>query len=162
MFKINDRRLKISICFKVLLFGPLVVVGRNLWNRVFPTFRFSLLPSALAFSWNCIIYFFLNFGMALETHMKLCVTAEFSRNFFFAQKNGEMDQKWTRIWFIMKLYVICCFPAQISHFGKFWCMRYGPKCSQPMRLEDFLTNHISRTNQWNGLIFCMLIQIHIK
>ena len=34
--------------------------------------------------------------MALETHMKLCVTAEFSRNFFFCAKkwgNGpKMDQ----------------------------------------------------------------------
>ena len=41
-------------------------------------------------------------------------------------------------------------------------LRYGPKCSQPLRLQDFLINHISRTNKWNSLICCMLIQIYIN
>ena len=35
-----------------------------------------------------------------------------------------------------------------------------PKCSQPIRLQDFLIRYISRINQWNSLIFCMLIQTH--
>ena len=50
-------------------------------------------------------------------------------------------------------------PAQIPYLGKFWFLRYGQKCSQPIRLQDFVINHFSRTN---SLIFCMLIQIHIK
>ena len=29
----------------------------------------------------------------------------------------------------------------------------GQKYSQPIRMQDFLINHISRTNQWNSLIF---------
>ena len=62
-----------------------------------------------------------------------------------------------RICSIMKIYNICCVPAKIPYLGKFWFLRYGPKCSQPIRLQDFLINHISRTNQWNSLIFCMLI-----
>ena len=92
MFKVNNRRLKISICFRVLPFGPLVVAGRNLWNRVCLTFRSSLLPSALAFSWNCIIYFS-NFAMVLETLMKLCMTAQSFGKTFFAPKIGEMGKK---------------------------------------------------------------------
>ena len=60
------------------------------------------------------------------------------------------------------MYIICCVPAQIPYFGKFCFLRYGPKCSQPIRLQDFLINHISRTNHWSSLIFCVLIQIHIN
>ena len=57
------------------------------------------------------------------------------------------------------MYIIYYVPAQIPYLGKFWFLRYGQKCSQPIRLQDFLINHFSRTN---SLIFCMLIQIHIK
>ena len=42
-------------------------------------------------------FFFLNFGMVPEAHMKLCVTAGFSEKIFFCYiicKNGpEMGQK---------------------------------------------------------------------
>ena len=44
----------------------------------------------------------------------------------------------------MKVYIICYVPAQIPYLGKFWFLRYTPKCSQPIRLQDFLINHISR------------------
>ena len=37
----------------------------------------------------------------------------------------------------MKIYVSCV-PAQIPYLGKFWFLRYGPKCSQLIRLQDFL------------------------
>ena len=40
-----------------------------------------------------------------------------------------------------------CAPAQIPYLGKFFFKRYWPKCTQPMRSQDFSTNHISRTNQ---------------
>ena len=29
---------------------------------------------------------------------------------------------------------------QISYLGKFWFLRYGPKCSWPIRLQDFFIN----------------------
>ena len=54
---------------------------------------------------------------------------------------------------IMKIYIIYCVPAKISFFRKFFLLRCRPWCSQPIRLQDFLTNHISRTNQWDSLIF---------
>ena len=63
---------------------------------------------------------------------------------------------------IMKIYIICCSPAQIPYFGKFLLQRYKPKYSQPIRLQDFLIDYISRTSQWYSLIFCVLIQISIN
>ena len=60
---------------------------------------------------------------------------------------------------IMKIYIICCVPAQILCLGKILFLRYKPKWSQPVRFQDFLNQHFSRTNQWNSIILCMLIQI---
>ena len=45
---------------------------------------------------------------------------------------------------MVKTYIICCIPGQISYLGKFLILRYGSKCSQLIRLQDFLTNHIFR------------------
>ena len=41
------------------------------------------------------------------------------------------------IWSIMKVYTICCILAQIPYLGKIWFLKYGPKCSWPIRLQDF-------------------------
>ena len=137
----------------------------------------SVLPSVQAFSWNCIIVFFLNFSIVLETHLKLCMTAGFSRKIFplklenrpkIGQKQGFLnllknfviDFFW--ICSIMKIYIICSVPTQIPYLGKNFFQRCGPKCCEPIRLQDFLINHIFRTNRWNSLIFYMLIQIHMK
>ena len=62
----------------------------------------------------------------------------------------------------MKIYNICCVSAEMPYLGNFWFLRYGLKCSLSIRLQDFLIDHISRSNQWNSPIFCMLIQIHIN
>ena len=116
----------------------------------------------------------------IETHIKLRVwQSRIFQKKMFCHKNWEngpkMGQKqgfldilknfvvnfyW--ICSIMKIYIIYCVPAQIPYLGKFWFLRYGPKWSQPIRLQDFLINHISRTDQWNSLFFCMLIQIQKK
>ena len=60
----------------------------------------------------------------------------------------------------MNVYITSNVPVQIPYLGKFLFLGLGPKCSQPIRLQDFLINDISRTNKSNNLIFCMLIQIH--
>ena len=62
----------------------------------------------------------------------------------------------------MKIYIIYWVPAQYPYQGKFLFQRYWPKCSELIRLQDFLINHISKTNQRNSLIFCMLMQVHIN
>ena len=117
--------------------------------------------------------------MVLETHMKLCVTEpDFLEKIFWPQnwENGpKMGQKMgflnilknfviTFCWIcsIMKIYIIYYLPEQIPYLGKLWFPRYGPKCSQPIRLQDVLIEHIFRTNQWNSLIFFIVIKIHIN
>ena len=61
-----------------------------------------------------------------------------------------------RVFSIMKIFVTYCFRTQIIYLRKFLFLRYEPKYSQPTRLQDFLINHISRTNHWNS----MFIQIY--
>ena len=115
-------------------------------------------------------------GVFLESYHQSFISFGMSQIFqnFFPQKIGKMDQKQVFLnllksfinnfhWIcsIMKIYIICCVLVQVSYLGKLWFLRYGPKCSQPIRLQNFLINNISRTNHWNNLIFCMLIQIHI-
>ena len=133
-------------------FGPSAVAGIVLWSRVCPSFRASF----RAFSSNCIINFFLNYDMVLGTHMKLCVTAGFSWKKILLQKLGKWTKNGSKTRFSEN-----CVLAQSPYSRKFWFLRYEPKCSQPIRLQDFLIKHISRSNQWNSLIFCMLIQIHM-
>ena len=41
------------------------------------------------------------------------------------------------IWFIIKVNIICCIPAQIPYLGKICFLRNWPKCSQLIRLQDF-------------------------
>ena len=45
----------------------------------------------------------------------------------------------------LKIYIICCVSTQIPYLGKFLFLRYAPKCSQPIKLQDFLIDHIFRT-----------------
>ena len=106
--------------------------------------------------------FFLKFGKLLEVHMKLCVTElDFRRKIFFCpkiEKKGPKEAKnmvfsicWKIWWLIFTEF--CTNPI----LGKVFVPEIWPKCSQPIRLQDFLINYISRINQWNSLIFCMLI-----
>ena len=111
----------------------------------------SILPSSICpgifLEWY---YFFLNFGLVLGTYTKLCVTAGFSGKILFAPKMGKMGQKqgflnllknlvinfyW--IYSIMKIYIICCVPAQIPYLGKFLFVRYRSKCSQANQIAGF-------------------------
>ena len=91
--------------------------------------------------------------MVLESHVKLCVEKP-----DFPGKNLFINIY--QIWSKMKIYISCCVPAKMLHLENFLFLRYGQKCSEPIRLQNFLINHISRSNQW--IFFCMLIQIHIQ
>ena len=128
------------------------------------------------FSGNFIISFFLNFlhngrDPYEVVHDRILIFWKFfcPTNL---KKGPKMNQKqgfllknliiyFCWICSIMKTYIIWCVPAQIPYLGNFLFLRYGPKCSQPIRLQDSLINHISRTNQWNSPFFCMFIQILI-
>ena len=91
--------------------------------------------------------------MVIETHMTFCVTEQ-----DFPEDEPKMGQKqsflnlfksliisfyW--IFSIMKIYLICCVLAQIPYLGKMLSLRYGPECSQAIRLQNFSIGHISRT-----------------
>ena len=67
------------------------------------------------------------------------------QDFLNLLKNVVINFCW--ICSIMKMYIIWCVPAQIPFLGKFLFLRYGPKCSQPVKLQDFLISLISRTSQ---------------
>ena len=123
---------------------------------VLPSFRLSF---CLSFRLSgCFLGIVSLPNMVLETHLKLCATAGFSRN-VFAPKIRKMGQKqglWnllknfviTFFWIcsIMKIYIISCVPAQIPYLEK--------------RTEQNSKIHcMSKMNQWNELIFYMLVQI---
>ena len=60
--------------------------------------------------------------------------------FFILLKGLVLNFNW--ICSIMKIFIICYVPAQIPYLGKFLFLRYTAKCSQPIRLQDFLINYI--------------------
>ena len=88
--------------------------------------------------------------MVIENHVKLCVTKpDFSKKFSLPRKSTKMSfffhisenfvisfgWKWSK----MKDHIVINFLAQITYLPKFWFLRYGPKSSQPIRLQDFKT-----------------------
>ena len=137
------------------IFGPPEVA-----RRVCLSFCLSVCPSVCPFvllsvqacSWNCIISFFLNFGMVvLETHIKLYVTEPDFLEKICCPKNQENEPKMGQkqvflnlfkhflinfywICAIMKIYIISCVSAEIPYLGKFWFLRYRPNFSKPIRL----------------------------
>ena len=118
---------------------------------VCPSIHPSLLPSG-CFLWILSLVLSKFWHGARNVYEVVLDRAGFSRKSFFATKIRKMDQKWAKnrvfliywkIWFcwicsVMKTYIICCVPEQIPYFGKFLFLRYRPKCSQSIRLSDFL------------------------
>ena len=50
-------------------------------------------------------------------------------------KNLVINFSW--IWSQIKVCSISCILALIPYMGKIWFLRFGPKCSQPIRLQGF-------------------------
>ena len=74
---------------------------------------------------NCLKKFFLTPNWENEPNI----------GFFGFIEKLVIDFYW--ICSIMKVYIICCVPSQIPYLGKILLLRYGPKHSQPIRLQDF-------------------------
>ena len=49
------------------------------------------------------------------------------------------------------MYIVCCVLAQILYWEKSCSLDIKPKCSHPIRLQDFEINYFSRAKQ-NSLI----------
>ena len=86
--------------------------------------------------------------MVLESHVKLCVTeSDFLRKKFcpknwenvpkIGQKQGLFNLLENVVISFYWIYIIYCVPAQTPYLVELLFLRYGPKCSQPIRLEDF-------------------------
>ena len=90
----------------------------------------------------------------LEIHIKLCVTEpDFPEKLVLSQNLGKWNKNGPKTgffefierfghYFLLNLFynenVYCCVPPQIPYLRKFLFLRYGPKYSQPIRLQDFL------------------------
>ena len=48
-----------------------------------------------------------------------------------------------------------------THLTKFWILSYGPKCCQPIKLQDSLKCNIVRKRWMVKYIFCMQINIEV-
>ena len=95
----------------------------------------------------------------LGSHVVLCMTEADCLKIMFCPPNGENRPSpgffecigkfrffsqffiFLSTWSIMKVYImviLACFRKFL--IGKFWFLRYGPKCSWPIRLQDFSIN----------------------
>ena len=134
------------------LIGLLAMARRVIWIR-------SVRPSVQKFSWNWLFSFFRELKMVLGTHVVLCMTEpDFLKKMFYPQ-NGENRPSpgffecigkfsfFSVLYFFISLvyneslyYCNCCMLEQISYSWKFWFLKYGSKCSWPIRLQDFSIN----------------------
>ena len=140
------------------LIGSLVMARRVIWIS-------SVRSSVWKFSWNWLFSFFLELNMMLGANVVLCMTEPDFFKIIFCPKNGEnrpslgfferiekfsFFSQFFRVFFQFGneslYYWNCCMLEQISYLAKFWFLRYGPKCSWPIRLWDFSINR--RTLNW--------------
>ena len=118
--------------------------------------RVMLISSALQFFWEL--------NMVLGAHVVLCIIEpDLLKKYFtsiirkIGQAEGSLNVQESSafVFFLFFLFFIffisvvyneslyycnSCMLEQISYLGKFWFLRYGPKCSWPIRLQDFSIN----------------------
>ena len=106
------------------------------------------------------LQFFLEPHMVLGAHVVLCMTKpNFLKKMFYPQ-NGENRpspgffeciEKFRFFFLVLYFFISVVYNEslyyrnsfmleQISYLGKFWFLRYDPKCSWPIRLQDFSIN----------------------
>ena len=138
------------------LIGLLAMARRVIWIR-------SVRPSVQKFSWNWLFSFFRELNMVLGAHVVLCMTEpDFLKKMFYPQNGenrpspgffeciGKSSYFFSVLYFFINLvyneslyYCNSCMLEQMSYLGKFWFLWYGPKCSWPIRLQNYLINHRS-------------------
>ena len=107
-----------------------------LWIRVCPSFHPSFHLSGCFLGIVSLV--FSKFWHDARNPYEVVCDSQIFQKKHFAQKIGKMGQKqgflnilknfvinfyW--ICSIMKIYIICCVPAQIPNWEKFWFLRYG-------------------------------------
>ena len=129
----------------VVIIGLPAVAGRVLWIRV----RRSVFQSGSFLGIGSLV-----FSKTQHSVRGPCLVvrdrADFLKILFLPQKWGKWAKNkvfwiywkiWSLIffwiWSIKKHYKIFCILAQIPYLGKICFLRYGPKCSRPIRLQYF-------------------------
>ena len=121
-------------------------------NKVYPFF-YSEVFMELA------LQFFLGTQHGVRGHVVLCMTESDLLKKMFYSRNGEIrpspgffECKESSVFFLVlylflslvynesSYYCNFCMLEQISYLEKFWFLKYGPKCSWPIRLQDFPIN----------------------
>ena len=124
-------------------------------NRVCPSFRPSFHLSGCFLGIVLLIFSKFWHGARIPCEVVRDRVGFFGKK-CFVPKIGKMGQKQVFFQFIGKfghqfslnliynenLYYLLC-PCTNPISVKILFLRYGPKCSQPIRLQDFLINHIS-------------------
>ena len=124
------------------------VAWRVLWNSACPSFHPSFHP--FTFYLGSFMAFYLKFWHGARKHMNLCMTEPgFSKKdlpqkfgkrtknvpntdfVFNLLKNVVINFYW--IYSVKKIYLLC----SCTNPGKILFQIYGPKYSQPIRLQDF-------------------------
>ena len=82
------------------------------------------------------------------------------QGFFNLLENLVINFNW--IWYIMEIYIICCVSSQVPYFWKNFVPEICAKMFSANQIAGFFIQPYLQTNQWNSLIFCMLIQIRIN
>ena len=164
------QNLSVTVHFLFRIIETPTVARRVLWNRVFPSFRPYVFASVCPSVFLELHHYFSEFWHGAKNSFEVKRDrARFSRKTFLPEKLGKWSKNGPKQGFfnwlsnfvinffwicsIMEIYIICCVPARIPYLIKclfLWC---GPKCSQSIRLQNFLISNISRTSQWNSLIF---------
>ena len=73
---------------------------------------------------------------------------------FLANLKNRFCRKWTK----METNIITDISPPIPYLAKFWFLSYGPKCCQPIKLQDFLKCNISKKKWMMKFIFGMQIK----
>ena len=104
------------------------------------------------------LVFFWNWHNDTSELKEKLIWTEFREKLFHSLEVGKMDPKWTNnyvfflrlfsfSWKISKMkYTVIYISPQIPCLVKFWFLSYGPKCSQPVRLQNSFKYIISRKN----------------
>ena len=128
----------------------LVMARMVIWIR-------SVRPSVQKFSWNFLVFSGTPHGVRGPCGV-VYDRARFFEKMFYPQ-NGENRPSpgffecigkfsfFSVLYFFISLvyneslyYCNCCMLEQISYSWKFWFLKYGSKCSWPIRLQDFSIN----------------------
>ena len=138
----------LSICLLFCHFQPGVAFKKN---EVFSKYWHEIVRNKATCFLGIRSLVFLNFGMILETHVKLCVTD----GVFFWKigkwGNGPKLEEYKVFWIYWKICPLICYkfvltwkftlfanaPVQILYLRKICFLRYGPKLSDPIKLQDF-------------------------